>query len=131
MGIIANGAAVPSPRFTNCPPVTRIGLNEAQSLVLPDVNNIDDFRWFRMSLSPGVYFLDASMSSVENDAMGYEFELLEKFGEDDSVSRISRDSGFTNLVMSSDQFTVLENSDVWIRASSVHDDKAVAFTVYQ
>jgi len=84
-----------------------------------------------MSLSPGVYYLDASMSSIEDDAMGYTFELLEKFGEKDSVSRISSESAFSNLVMSSDQFTVLENSDVWIRASSRHDDKAVAFTVYQ
>lgn len=131
MGIFANGATVPSPRFINCPPATRIGLNEPQSLLLPTVDRVDDFQWFRMTLTAGVYFLDASMNSVEDIAMGYEFELLDRFGEDESVSRISRESGFTNLLMTTDQFTVLENIDVWIRARSVHDDKTVEFTVYQ
>ncbi len=120
MGIFPNGASVPSPRFTDCPPTTRASLDTTVSLTLNDMNSTEDYRWIQLNLDAGEYTLDASMQSSEAYT-GYNVELLQRFGENENET-VVRDSNSTTSVTSSDQFTVLDNGEIWLRAESVYDD---------
>jgi hypothetical protein len=126
MGIFANGASVPTPRFTRCPSVTRISLDETQSLTLPDVNALDDYRWYRLNLAAGVYNFDASMDSGQG-SLGYRMNLFQRFGDYDERETIANETTSNNSLSSNDPFTVLDDNDVWIRLQNVYNSESPIF----
>ena len=120
MGIYPNGASVPSPRFTDCPTTTRASLDTTTSVTLNDMNSTEDYRWIQLYLSAGVYTLDTSMQSSEAYT-GYNVELIQRFGEDES-ERVAREANSGTSVTSSDQFTALDDGEVWLRVENVYSN---------
>jgi len=131
LAIYPNGSAVPTTRFTRCPSTTTISLDETQSLEIPNLESIDDYRWFRMNLPAGVYNLDASAQAAEGRVVAYTFDLFQRFGDADSESRIGGDSSSGAALSNSFQFTALDDNDIWIRVSSSTGPHDIEFTVRQ
>ena len=130
LAIYANGAAVPTPRFTRCPPATTISLGETQALEISNLTSIDDYRWFRMNLPAGVYTLDAAAPGVQGETFAYTFDLFQRFGDADLESQIGFDVAAGDDLSNSFQFTVLDNNDIWIRVRA-SNDRNIEFTVNQ
>lgn len=118
MGVFPNGVSVPSPRFTDCPATTRASLDTTSSVTLSDLNSAEDYRWFQMNLNAGVYTLDASVQSSDRYT-GYRVELMQRFGEDTS-DRVASVSNPATSVNSSDEFTVLDDGEVWFRVENAY-----------
>jgi hypothetical protein len=118
MGIFPNGSSVPSPRFTECPSITTLSLETTASVPLNELTDAEDQRWFRLDLGEGVYTLDVSLQSGESP-LGYRVELMQQFGEDES-ERVASEAASTTPVTSSDEFTVLNDGDVWLRVENVY-----------
>ena len=118
MGIFPNGVSVPSPRFTDCPTITRVSLDTTASVALNELNSVGDYRWFQLNLGAGDYTLDTSARS--SDAYtGYRVEILQRFGEDES-ERVASEATSNTSVSSSDQFTALDDGEVWLRVENVY-----------
>jgi len=100
-------------------------------LTIPDLESIEDYRWFQMTLPAGVYNLDASTSSTETETLQFTFDLFERFGDVDNESRIGSDSESGTSLSGTFQFEVLDNNDIWIRAHTTTGPRAVEFTVSQ
>lgn len=118
MGVFPNGGSVPSPRFTDCPSITTLSLETTVSVPLNELTASEDQRWFQLNLAAGDYTLDVSMQSSESP-IGYRVELMQQFGEDES-ERVASEAASTTPVTSSDQFTALNDGDVWLRVESVY-----------
>jgi len=129
MGLIPNGSAVPVPRFSRCPSIERISLNETQSLTLPELSNDSDYRWFQLNLDAGVYKIDATMES-SNRPLGYRFTLFQRFGDRDIDEGVVFEVSSNSPINSSDQFTVLDNAEVFLRVNNAYNnDEILEFTV--
>lgn len=132
MAIFANGEAVPSHRLSACTPETVMGLGETQSVVMTETDSRDDYRWYRLNLDAGVYNLDVTVSGAENDTKNVQFDLYERFGDvDDHETRIHFNVNSDAVWSSSDEFSVRDNNDVWIRVSSSRGSYDLEFTVTQ
>ena len=84
------------------------------------MNSTEDYRWIQLNLSAGVYTLDTSMQSSEA-CTGYNVELIQRFGEDES-ERVAREANSGTSVTSSDQFTALDDGEVWLRVENVYSN---------
>jgi len=132
MAIFANGEAVPSHRLSACTAETVIGLGETQSLELTELDSRDDYRWYRLNLDAGVYNLDVTISGEDGDTKSVQFDLFERFGDvDEHETRIHSNVTGDALSSSSDDFSVRDNNDVWIRVQSSRGSYDLEFTVTQ
>jgi hypothetical protein len=128
MGIFPNGVSVPSPRFIDCPSTIRASLDTTTSVTLNDLVSTEDYRWIQLNLSAGVYTLDTSMQSSESYT-GYSVELMQRFGEDES-ERVASEADPGTSVTSSDQFTALDDGEIWLRiANSYNNSGNIELTV--
>ncbi len=128
LGIIPNGTAVPSPTFTRCLPINVLSTDSTQSVTLVDTVTRADQLWYRVDLEKVEYVLDVSLRSAEKDAIGYTFELLQPFGNDES--QIVGESAFDFILSSSDVFEPDVAGPAWIRVGNLHDSEPqMEFTV--
>jgi len=133
MGIFQNGTAVPSPGFNRCLPINALSLDSTQTATVGGDNDRENSAWYQINLSSGEYTINASTSSVEDDAIGYEITVFDEFGQGSDGERVSTDSEFGNLLTTSDTFVLDTDGSVWIQlrnAYSAEDDALVVeFTV--
>jgi len=133
LGIIRNGEAVPSPSFERCLPINALSVDSTQSVALPGFATRAEQRWYLIDLPAGGYQLDASTNSAESRAIGYKFDIVDQFGQQERFESIAAESVAGTLLTSSDKFERDGNSPSWIRLSNAFSgsrgDITVEFTV--
>lgn len=135
MALISNGNAVPAPRFTLCPAISEISLNQPQRIPgFSKIRTIDDHRWFGVNIPAGLYALDVTGKSSDSDArIAYTFDLFERFGEFGQANRLGQHSSYVSregpIATNSYEVSARHNSVVWIRARDAADLIDVEFTL--
>lgn len=130
LGIFENGTAVPSPTFNRCLPINSLALNTPQSVTAPGSSSREDDVFYQLELDSGEFILNASTSSAEFAAIGYQFNLLTGFGQNSRSQIITQASDAGTILTSSDTFENSFDGTVWLRLRNAFtDDSTVEFTL--
>jgi len=121
LGIFRNGTAVPSPTFERCLPIKPLSLDTTESVVVPSKDTRAEDRWYLIDLAEGKYQLNASTSSVEREPLGYSFDIVDQFGQNERYETKTHTTEIDTLITSIDTFDRDGESPTWIRLGNVYN----------
>ena len=126
LALISNGRAVPSPRFTLCPAISTISLNELATIPgFSKIRTIDDYRWFSVKIPAGLYMLEVTGTTSDNSGtLSYAFDLFERFGEHSQFEKIGHHVNNVSqkgpVATNAYKITTKYDSAIWIRAKDAN-----------
>lgn len=125
LAVFENGAAVPSPYFSDCPEISDFAIGDSKIFSLaPQINSAVNDVWFRTSLPVDRYTLDATASYLDGMStnMMYDAVLYDQYGQtarSDTVIRVNEiEVSFTD----SGQVLPTEAGVRWLRFVNSHNN---------
>ena len=90
IGVFANGRAVPSPFFEDCPDVAPLSVGTTEAVELTPPESADDYVWYRIDLARDRYAVEGTASRLDGEALNiiYEIESYDGFGDGATETRL-------------------------------------------
>jgi len=131
-GIFANGSAVPSPLFSDCPTIKPLSLDTVEALFLPEEGSSAGDRWYLANLTAGSYALNswAARTDGSNSRVHYKITQADQFGQRDrTVEFGSVDEAGPVTNIDSAELIRDDSGPVWIRIQNLFTELSMEFTL--
>lgn len=131
-GLFANGSAVPSPLFSDCPTIKPLSVDTVEALTLPEKGGSIGDRWYRADLVAGMYALSswAARTDGSSSRVHYKMTQVDQFGQIGRTvefGNINEMGPVTNIISADLE---RENSGpVWIRIQNLFAELTMEFTL--
>ena len=90
IGVFANGRAIPSPYFEDCPQVSTLAVGTTEALELPELESADDYVWYEIDLARDRYAIEGTVSRPDgrDSNLIYEIDAFDAFGDRGTQTRL-------------------------------------------
>lgn len=128
LGVFANGTAVPSPFFENCPTVSAMTLGEPASFM---VGGSKAEQWLAIDLPAGDYAIASNSRQADGERtnLNYAIDFLDRFGQDERAKQVLWVNEIAVTDESRGMHVVGETTSYWVRLSNTHHPIEVTLTI--
>jgi hypothetical protein len=128
LGVFANGTAVPSPFFAECPTVTPMTLGEPASFM---VGGSNAEQWLSIDLPAGDYVIASNSRQMDgkDTNLSYAIDFLDRFGQDERAKQVLWVNEITVTDESMGMHVVGEATSYWVRLNNSHHPLEVTLTI--
>ena len=131
MGVFANGRAIPSPFFEDCPDIAPLAVGTTQALGLNELQSANDYAWYELDLVRGRYAFDGLASRVDgrDSNIIYSATTFDGFGGAETEDELFRISEVGTVSTDRATFARSAAGPVWLRLQARAADLDLQFTV--
>jgi len=132
MGVFANAAPVPSPRFDECPAVKPLTVGESASFTFGTTNGLDgEELWYLvdLTLSNYTFFLDAAQADGASSNIIYGVDVLDRFGQESRAKEVVSPNDIGLRSTAQGTLAVGEAGSYWIRLRNRNKDLNATMTI--
>lgn len=128
LGVFANGSAVPSPYFAECPDITPLPLPAAVRFTLGAGGSPDEEQWYAMDLEIADYEFVVESSQPASTNMIYRLEARDRLGETSRAERLLSVNEIDTDFVAEGTLEVGEAQGHWLRFSNGDGELSMAVT---
>ena len=130
-GVFANGRAIPSPFFEDCPEIAASSVGTTEAVLLRELELPQDYAWYRMDLPRGRYTFDGTASRADGSdrSITYTGATFHSFGQASTRDLVINVGALGPVTTDQDTFAHPAVGPVWLRLAATRADLNLQFTL--